>query len=243
LSLLKQITISLGIALLMAALFLQSGRTRSIVPRSAVTPTPDRLAPPAMPETPSQADYGAKEFWSRCLPCHGDRGQGLTDEFRQTYPPEDQNCWMSGCHGARPYENGFKIPTYVPPVIGPNALVKFHNAQVLHDFICAAMPYQWPGTLEDQTCWELTAYLTHQNGLWDAAGELNKTNAAQVVFIDLATTPTPMPASAPTHTPAPTQVTAAAGESNPTVRIVIILAAVVLGLLFVLVVIRRGKSG
>ena len=196
-----------------------------------------------MPAEPSQADYGAQEFWSWCLPCHGDRGQGLTDGFRQAYPPEDQNCWMSGCHGARPYENGFKIPTFVPPVIGPTALIKFQNAQVLHDFICAAMPYQWPGTLEDETCWQLTAYLTRQNGLWDGAGELRPNNAAQVAFLDLAATPTPRPASTPTPAPAATLAPAAVGESGQAVWIVIILMTVALGGFFLLLLIRRGKSG
>ena len=227
----------------MATLFLQTGRTRSIPLQATVTPTPDRLAPPTLPATPLQADYGAKEFWSRCLPCHGERGQGLTDEFRQTYPPEDQNCWMSGCHGARPYPDGWTIPTIVPPVIGPTSLIKFQNAQVLHDYICAAMPYQWPGTLADETCWQLTAYLTRQNGLWDGAGELNQTNAAQLAFLDPSATPASLPASTPTPTAAPTLVPAAAGESNPSVRIVIILAAAVLVLIFSLFFIRRGLSG
>ena len=105
------------------------------------------------------------------------------------------------------------------------------------------MPYQWPGTLEDKTCWKLTAYLTRQNGLWDGAGELNPTNAAQVAFIGLAATPTPEPASTPTPTPAPTLVPAAARESGQAIWIVIILAAVALGLFFILVFIRLGKSG
>lgn len=238
---LNQIMISFGIALLLAALFLQSGSTRSIVAQAEVTPTPDRLAPPPMPANPSQADYGAQEFWSWCLPCHGDRGQGLTDEFRQTYPPEDQNCWTGGCHGARPYENGFKIPAYVPPIIGPTALSKFQNAQQLHDYVCTAMPYQWPGTLEDETCWQLTAYLTRQNGLWDATSELNENNAAQVAFRGQLAAPasTPIPTSTPMPTPPPDSVSAV--DYRKPALIVIGVAATVLGLFLILLLILRVK--
>src|SRR5688572_23546779 len=58
----------------------------------AVTPTIDRLAAPPTVENPNQADEGAQLYWLHCLPCHGDQGQGLTDEWRAQYPPEDQNC-------------------------------------------------------------------------------------------------------------------------------------------------------
>jgi len=176
-------------ALLTAAFLFQGGTALSSSPQSM--PTPDRLAQPTLPATPGQADYGAQEFWFQCLPCHGDRGQGLTDEFRETYPPEDRNCWEAGCHGERPYENGWTIPPTVPAVIGPNTITKFPNAKTLHDFICAAMPYQWPGTLDDETCWKLTAFLLRENGI-SYTEQLNDSNANQIQLLPNPPTPTPI---------------------------------------------------
>ena len=186
--------------MLAAAFMLQGGSALSASPQSM--PTPDRLAQPTLPSEPSQADYGAQEFWFQCLPCHGDRGQGLTDEFRETYPPEDRNCWESGCHGDRPYENGWTIPPIVPAVIGPNSrLEKFSNAKTLHDYICAAMPYQWPGTLDDETCWKLTAFLLRENGIHNT-GELDASNATQILVPAWQPTPT----ITPTPLPNPSQI-------------------------------------
>src|ERR1051325_452370 len=107
--------IFVGIALLFAALFFERRPAAPSHPQlTTAVPTPDRLAKPTLPASPSQADYGAQVYWLSCLPCHGDRGQGLTDEFREVYPPEDRNCWNSGCHGKRPYQNGFTLPTAIP---------------------------------------------------------------------------------------------------------------------------------
>lgn len=224
----KPILILIGIALLIATLFLQTGHAQSVALQITTTPTPDRLTQPTLPAAPSQADYGAQEFWSRCLPCHGDRGQGLTDEFRETYPPEDRNCWLSGCHGARPYPDGWTIPAFVPPVIGPQALQRFQNAQALHDYICAAMPFQWPGTLEEDTCWKLTAFLLRQNGLWEANAELNEINAAQVATLKLSPSPTPV-------------LTVVTDRKSDLIALTAtILTAIALGLLFIFI--NRGKS-
>ncbi len=223
----KPILILIGIALLTATLFLQTGQAQSVALQITATPAPDRLAQPTLPAAPSQADYGAQEFWSRCLPCHGDRGQGLTDEFRETYPPEDRNCWLSGCHGARPYPDGWTIPAFVPPVIGAQALQRFPNAQALQEYICASMPYQWPGTLEEDTCWELTAFLLRQNGLWEANVELNETNAAQVVIFEPPPSSTPVPVATVNR------------KSDLIALTATILAAVILGLLFIFI--NRSK--
>lgn len=172
--------ISLGIALLTAALFFDSGIAVNDAPQTVATPTVDRLAEPTLPAAPSQADRGAQVYWLSCLPCHGDLGQGLTDEFRQVYPPEDRNCWNSGCHGKRPYANGFTLPTSIPAVIGPGLLQNFQNAANLHSFIAQAMPYWDPGSLSEQESWAVTAFLLRQNGQWDARVELNASNAGQV---------------------------------------------------------------
>jgi hypothetical protein len=146
------------------------------------TPAPtfdsERLAEPTIPADPSQADVGARDYWLYCLACHGDQGQGLSDEFRLLYPPEEQTCWQSGCHGRSPYENGFTLPTAIPPVIGADApLHNFADASVLYAFISAAMPWHDPGSLEPEIYWRLTAYLLRENGYENPYEELGPENS------------------------------------------------------------------
>ncbi len=122
---------------------------------------------------PTQGGNGANIFWVYCMPCHGDHGQGLTDEFRnRQYPPEDVNCWKSGCHGARPYEQGFTLPITVPMLIGSGALAKFQSAQELYGFIRTAMPFNKPGSLSETQYLDLTAYLLESNHLAPAGVQL-----------------------------------------------------------------------
>lgn len=149
------------------------------------TPTfdPERLAEPTMPADPSQSDLGARDYWLYCLSCHGDRGQGLTDEFRLLYPPEEQTCWQSGCHGNNPYENGFRLPTAIPPVIGPSApLNTFSDASVLYAFIRSSMPWHQPGSLEPEIYWRLTAFLLRENGYVNPYQQLGADNAGFVLI-------------------------------------------------------------
>jgi hypothetical protein len=187
----------LGLALLTAVFLFQEGTALSTYPQTM--PTPNRLAQPTLPASPSQADYGAQDFWLSCMPCHGDKGQGLTDEFRKTYPPEDQYCWSSGCHGPRPYENGFTLPVNVPPVIGPKAaLGKFSNAVTLRAYIKSAMPFWKPGSLTDEEAWRITAFLLRENGI-SYKGELNASNADRILLFSSQPTPdvTLFPPSSP----------------------------------------------
>jgi hypothetical protein len=167
----------------MAGLFFGGGAASTVhqqsTPVSTLSPQ-ERLAEPTMPAEPSQADYGARDYWLYCLPCHGDRGQGLTEEFRQTYPPEETNCWESGCHGRSPYEFGFILPTAVPAVIEHGALAKFSDAAQLNSYIRATMPFWNPGSLTEEESWRVTAFILRQNKLWDASEELNASNASGV---------------------------------------------------------------
>jgi mono/diheme cytochrome c family protein len=136
-------------------------------PHVPPTPTVDRLAPPPTVENPTQADEGAYDYWLNCQPCHGDRAQGLTDEWRAQYPPEDQNCWESGCHGDRPYENGFTLPTRVPALVGDGSLERFETLGQLYNYMRSAMPYQAPGNLSDEEYLAITAFLAREHGVWD----------------------------------------------------------------------------
>lgn len=173
----------------------QEGTALSIQLQATPTLSPfERLAKPPLPASPTQADLGAQVYWLSCLPCHGDRGQGLTDEFRQTYPPEEQYCWERGCHGERPYENGFRLPMNVPAVIGPNAnLTKFSTAAYLNSYLLVAMPYWDPGSLTEEEAWKITAFLLRENGI-PFEGELNAANAT---LVSLLPAPIPTPSLAP----------------------------------------------
>lgn len=156
----------------------------------------ERLAKPTMPASPSQADQGAQDYWLYCLPCHGDRGQGLTLEFRETYPPDEVNCWQSGCHGKRPYENGFTLPPNIPAVIGENSLQKFPNAAILQSYIFAAMPYWNPGSLKQEEVWRITAFLLRENGYWSDREQLSPSNARNVMVGSGVVTPAVTPQQA-----------------------------------------------
>ena len=177
-----------GLALLLSLLFFNGGADP--ISAQSLTPTPDRLAEPTVPAAPSQADLGAQVYWLSCLPCHGDRGQGLTDEFRAAYPPEEQYCWERGCHGEVPYEGGFKLPKSIPGVVGDEALAKFADAAQLESYIRAAMPFWKPGSLTDEEAWQVTAFVLRANGLWNGGEELGPQNASQVKIQRGAATPT-----------------------------------------------------
>jgi hypothetical protein len=195
----KTIAIAFGIALLLAALFFDRGTTSSVnqqaTPVNTLSPF-ERLAEPTLPAQASQADQGAQDFWLYCLPCHGDKGQGLTDEFRTTYPPEEEYCWERGCHGEVPYESGFTLPNKIPAVIGQSTLAKFSDAAQLNSYVRATMPFWKPGSLTEEEAWRVTAFMLRENGLWDDVKELNESNASDVRIPRGALTPAATPQQA-----------------------------------------------
>jgi hypothetical protein len=144
----------------------------------AVTPTKDRLAAPPTVASPTQADVGAQLFWLWCQPCHGDQGQGLTDEWRAQYPEDHQNCWASGCHGNIPYEDGFTLPRHVPAVIGDQSLQRFQTMGELYEYVHLKMPYEFPGALSSEEALAVTAYLARAHGKWEDV-QLTEENVQQ----------------------------------------------------------------
>ena len=229
-SFLKFIVLPVGIALLIAGLFFEAGIADSVQIQVDVTSRPDRLAEPTLPAVPSQADHGAQVYWLSCMPCHGDIGQGLTDEFRATYPPEEEYCWESGCHGANPYESGFTLPKKIPAVIGDTTLAKFTDAAQLHAYVRATMPFWKPGSLTEEDSWRVTAFLLRQNDLWNASMELNASNAADIKI----------PRGAfltPIVTPQPTEM-----ETGNGTAIWGIAAAVVILFIFLLFILKKFRN-
>jgi len=156
--------------------------TPSAVPAS--TPIPTSMRPPLIipdlgPDATS-ADYGERAYILVCSACHGDRGQGLTSEWLAQWPPEDQNCWQSKCHSLNHPPDGFVLPRYAPPLLGPNTLLRFNTALELHDYIRQAMPWQDPGNLAEDEFWNITAYLVRQRGLDPMHDPLDANRAANV---------------------------------------------------------------
>jgi mono/diheme cytochrome c family protein len=136
-------------------------------PDPLAAPTVDRLAPPPTVLSPTQADDGAHLYWVWCQPCHGDIGQGLTDEWRAEYPEDHQNCWKSGCHGMNPYEGGFLLPKQVPSVIGKGTLLRYQTMGELYEYVRHKMPYEYPGALNEEEALAVTAFLAQKHDKWD----------------------------------------------------------------------------
>lgn len=151
----------------------------------SITPTPtfdlNRLDPPSTVFPPAQADIGAQTYWGMCIDCHGDRGQGLTDEWLESFASDDRDCWASGCHGEDFPENSFAIPlTGVPAIAGPGALARFSNALELWLFIREFMPLFPAGSLTDEEAWSLVAYVMRLNERPLAGLTLTEGNASAI---------------------------------------------------------------
>lgn len=185
--------------------------TPTNLPRPNMDPN-DRLAPPPTVENPTQADDGAYLYWLYCLPCHGDKGQGLTDEWREQYPEEEQYCWNSGCHGSNPPEPyGFLIPTVVPPLVGEDGLTRFETLGEVYYYARGAMPLEMPGRLTDDEYLALMAFLAQKRGIWDGT-PLTERSVLQIRLHPeklAAATPTPEPTAVPQslQTPSTTSTT------------------------------------
>ena len=176
-----------GVFLILVACTLSLQPTRD-VQAGAPEPTPfapeptdwqssPRLKKPVLPASPSMADKGAIPYWAICLSCHGDKGQGLTDEWREAGFGEDMNCWKSKCHAMNHPTPGFNFPRLVPAIIGAHTLQRFTTVDELEIYIKTTMPWWDPGSLSDQDAWNITAYLLRENGALSSASEINPNNA------------------------------------------------------------------
>ena len=125
----------------------------------------DRLAAPAMSDPPTQVEQGHHAYYLSCMVCHGDRDQGLTEEWRGALDPADQNCWQSKCHAANHPPEGFELPRYAPAIIGAGRLAHHQTAAGLYEYIRSRMPWQAPGILSDEEYWQLAAFLVDANGI------------------------------------------------------------------------------
>jgi hypothetical protein len=128
------------------------------------TPTYDPLAEPFLPPNPTELELGQNLYWHWCMPCHGDKGQGLTDEFRSIWEPEHQNCWARGCHTGHRDDQGFPIPTIVPGLVNDGHLAQFSSLQEFDDYLQATHPPQSPGVLKSQEYHAIALFVFTLNG-------------------------------------------------------------------------------
>jgi mono/diheme cytochrome c family protein len=149
----------------------------------------DRTIGPDLPENPSQADLGSVVYWKICMACHGNRGQGLTDEWRETWGPQEMNCWQSRCHASNHPPQGFVFPKTVPSVTGETALGRFKTAEDLYLYLKATMPWWDPGSLTEEEAWTVTAYLMKAQGALPDGVTLDITNASAFPIHQLAPLP------------------------------------------------------
>jgi cytochrome c len=131
-----------------------------------------------LPPGASQLQYGAEVYRLVCSACHGDRGQGLTNQWRSTWGPADQNCWQSKCHGPNHPPDGFVMPI-APTLVGVVAMSQFATAQDLHDFIQNFMPWNNPKSLTEKDSWGVTAYILKMNGI-NPGTQLSPETAMQI---------------------------------------------------------------
>ena len=169
----------------------------------SLTPTEDSWVIVDLPEDATQLEYGAEVYRLVCKACHGDKGQGLTDDWRAQWEPEDQNCWQSKCHAQYNHPpDGFYMPQ-VPAVLG-QPIRNFGTALNLYTYNHKFMPWHDRGSMTEKESWSVTAYILKINGI-DPGPELNAENAANIDLsvIDPNLGPTPVPPS-PEARPTPT---------------------------------------
>jgi mono/diheme cytochrome c family protein len=169
--------------------------------QTTVTPTPtlrpkmgggsDWILLDRVPPGSPQIEYGREIYRLACSACHGDKGQGLTTEWRMTWAPNDRNCWQSKCHGVNHPPDGFFLP-YSPPVTKIAHSNRFPTALELQVYFQQTMPWEDPGSLLDERAWQVTAYVLKLNNI-NVGPVLNAETAAAIRLAPAPATPTPVP--------------------------------------------------
>ncbi len=157
---------------------------------AAKTPTGDSWIIVELPADATQIEYGAEIYRLVCKAYHGDRGQGLTDDWRAKWDPKDQNCWQSKCQALNHPPDGFYLPPS-PAVVGP-PLVMFETALDLYNYNHTRMPWHNPGSMLESESWSVTAYILKMNKI-DPGPELNAETAAKIYLSGTPSQPAPQP--------------------------------------------------
>jgi cytochrome c len=186
------------------------------------TPTYDPLVETPLPANPTELELGANLYWHWCMPCHGDVGQGLTDEFRGIWEPDHQNCWGRGCHAGHEGDMGFPIPTVVPAIVVEDELAQFSSLQTLADYLKATHPPQRPGILENKEYHAIAAYVFTLN---------------QRTLIESTSTAIPSPSSTASLIPPKEEAISSPGPNSGLIASGILLLLAIL----IIVLVRKSK--
>jgi len=225
-----------GLTLLVVA----CGTALAPTPTAVPSPTP---RPPVMakntdswilvdlPPDATQLDHGREIYRLVCSACHAYSGEGLTDAWRATWDPQDQNCWQSKCHAANHPPDGFVLPI-APAVVGRQALAGFPTAADLRAYIQVTMPWHNPDSLTDEEGYAVTAYVIKLNRM--SPPELNAQNAASFKLHP--------EVSQPTVAATPNAPVAARGSSIETPRFVAGSALLALCIVLVLRIRRQNRK-
>jgi cytochrome c len=119
-------------------------------------PAPRFSEPPQAAKGATLAEQGTTIYFSLCLPCHGDKGQGLTDEWRAQFG-QDQKC--TDCHPSEGVATRYAFPRAVPALVGTNTLLRFITAKELKEYIQQKMPWWDLGFMNEIQAWQLAAFL------------------------------------------------------------------------------------
>lgn len=228
--------------------------TQTPTPASDPTEIEDSWIIVDLPEDSTQLEYGAEVYRLVCKACHGDKGQGLTDEWRAQWAPGDQNCWQSKCHALNHPPDGFYMPQ-APKVLG-QPIRGFGTALNLYNYNHDYMPWHDRGSMTEEDSWSVTAYLLKINGI-DPGPNLNAETAANIdlsvidpnlgptsipISSQSALSPEPQPTPTPDVTPTlpvqtPENVNQAVDNNGPpwTVGFVLLMVVIV----FVIILLRR----
>lgn len=179
------------IIILISGIMLSSNTVPALEAMPTTTPVSDNphLDPPPTVFPPTQWNSGAQIYWGMCIDCHGDKGQGLTEEWREQFPVDYRNCWEVGCHGDDYPENSFKLTQTVPALNGGGTLKRFANAFELQRYIMTNMPYMRSGSLTNKDAWSLATYLLYLNDRQPAGLTLNDVNGAAILIQHKAVVP------------------------------------------------------
>lgn len=215
----------------------------------AMSPTEDSWIIVDLPADATQLEYGAEVYRLVCKACHGDKGQGLTDDWRAQWAPQDQNCWQSKCHARNHPPDGFYMPQ-VPAVLG-QPIRGFGTALNLYTYTHNYMPWHDRGSMTEKESWSVTAYLLKINGI-DPPLELNAENAAKIdlSLIDPNLYPTPVlptaegqqPQPAPENTLSPAPTLAHESETTASFSLTWIIALVLTIIVVLAISFARRRS-
>jgi mono/diheme cytochrome c family protein len=244
----KAIILAMSLALLLAlprAAFASSGATPS-TPQSPpeVGETPEELESWLIIDLPpdaTQVMHGMEIYRLVCSACHAYDGSGLTDEWRATWNPEDQNCWQSKCHAENHPPDGFFLP-YSPAVVGPAIPALFENAHELYQYTRQQMPWHNPQSLTDEEYWAVTAYLLELNG-FDPGPHLDKEVALRMQLRPLEVGPPPAPTAVTqpvsTLSPAPSPTSAQAAHTGTAIPAGLAGGVLLVGAVVAFLILRR----